>query len=116
MICFIWKMSQGLIEGYDLKWSFSDRRGRQVVPNIVRRSAAAKVRSAREKSLGVHGARIFNLLPQSVRDEDSGDYILFKNRLDIFLSQVPDQPTKAGLARAAASNSLLDQIPLLEVN
>ena len=47
------------------------------------------------------------------RNENSGDFALFKNHLDIFLSTVPDQPTIPGLSRAAATNSLLDQVPLL---
>ena len=62
---------------------------------------------------GVHGAHFFNLLPKRLRNEDSGDFELFKNHLDIFLATVPDQPTIADLARAALSNSLLDQVPLV---
>ena len=42
-----------------------------------------------------------------------GDFDLFKNHLDIFLSMVPDQPTIPGLVRSAGSNSLLDQVPLI---
>ena len=34
--------------------------------------------------------------------------------LDIFLAMVPDQPTSSGLARAAATNSLLDQVLLVK--
>ena len=64
-------------------------------------------------SLSVHGALLFNLLPKSLRNENSGDSLLFKNHLDIFLARIPDQPTTPGLARAAASNSLVDQVPLV---
>ena len=56
--------------------------------------------------LSVHGALLFNLLPKSLRNENSGDSLLFKNHLDIFLSGVPDQPTMPGLVRAAVTNSL----------
>ena len=112
-ICFLWKQSQGLIEGYDCKWQWSDRRGRLAVPKNIPHSAPARVRQARERSLGVHGARIFNLLPQNLRNENSGDFELFKNNLDIFLASIPDQPTTQGLGRAALSNSLLDQVPLV---
>ena len=111
-ICFLWKQSQGLISGYSIQWQWSDRRGWLAVPNGIPRHAPAKVRQARERSLGVHGARLFNLLPKSLRNESSRDFPLFKNHLDIFLSMVPDQPTTQGLVRAAASNSLLDQVPL----
>ena len=112
-ICFLWKVSQGLVSGYDVQWTNSERRGRTIVQPPYKHSAPAKVRSAREKSLGVHGARIFNLLPQYLRDENSGDYALFKNHLDLYLQTVPDQPSTPGLSRAAASNSLVDQIPLM---
>ena len=38
-----------------------------VVPHSVKRLAPAAVRRAREASLGVKGARIFNLLPVWIR-------------------------------------------------
>ena len=113
-ICFLWKQNLGLINGYDLKWQWSDRRGRLAIPNRIARDAPSKVKKARERSLGVHGAHIFNLLPKKLRNEDSGDFELFKNHLDIFLAMVPDQPTTTGMARAALSNSLLDQVPLVQ--
>ena len=112
-ICFLWKLTQGLISGYELKWQWSDRRGRLAVPHRIPRDAPSRVIKARDRSLGVHGAHLFNLLPKSLRNENSGDFELFKNHLDIFLAMVPDQPTTAGLARAASSNSLLDQVPLV---
>ena len=112
-ICFLWKLSQGLVEGYSIDWQWSDRRGRLAIPKNISRSAPSKVKQARERSLAVHGPRIFNLLPVNLRNENSGDFALFKNHLDIFLSRIPDQPTTPGLARAAESNSLLDQVPLV---
>ena len=112
-ICFLWKLSQGLVEGYTIDWQWSDRRGRLAIPKNIPRSAPTKVKQARERTLAVHGARIFNLLPVNLRNENSGDFALFKNHLDIFLSRIPDQPTTPGLARAAESNSLLDQVPLV---
>ena len=83
------------------------------IPNNIILKAPAKVKKARERSLGVHGARLFNLLPPNLRKENSGDFLLFKNHLDIFLSGIPDEPTTHGLVRAAVYNSLLDQVPLI---
>ena len=114
-ICFLWKLSQSLVEGYQIKWQMSDRRGRFATPNAIPNGAPSKVKNARERSLGVHGARLFNILPSYLRNENSGDFALFKNHLDIFLSMVPDQPTTPGLYRAARTNSLLDQVPLLSL-
>ena len=113
-ICFLWKLTQGLIEGYTISWQWSDRRGRLAVPANIPREAPSRVRAAREKSLSVHGAHLFNLLPKSLRNENSADFPLFKNHLDIFLSLIPDQPTTPGLARAAASNSLLYQLSIVK--
>ena len=112
-ICFLWKLTQGLIEGYSINWQLTDRRGRLAVPANIPRHAPTIVRVARERSLSVHGARLFNMLPKSLRNENYGDFLLFKNHLDIFLAQIPDQPTTPGLVRAADTNSLLDQIPLI---
>ena len=112
-ICFVWKLSQGLVDGYSLTWQWNERRGRFATPNPIPPSAPSMVKQARERSLGVHGPKLFNLLPITLRNENSGVFPLFKNHLDIYLSTIPDQPTTPALARAAASNSLLDQIPLI---
>ena len=86
------------------------------VPTNIFRQAAAMVKKARERTLGVHGAHLFNILPKNLRNEDSRDFPLFENHLDIFLAMVPDQPTTSGLARASNTNSLLDQVPLLSLS
>jgi len=93
-------------------WQHSPRQGRMAIPNNINTRAPAIVKKARERSLGVHGARLFNLLPKNLRNENSRDFLLFKNPLDIFLSEIPDQPT-THLVRAAATNSLLVQVPLI---
>ena len=113
MICLLWKASQGLTEGISVTWQYSERRGRYAIPVKIQRNAPLKVRKAREQSLSYHGVRLFNLLPVWLRNENCGDFDLFKNHLDIFLSQIPDQPTVSGLVRAAQTNSLLDQVPLV---
>ena len=110
---FIWKISQGLVQGYDLEFSNSDRRGRMVIPHEIKRHAPAAVRRAREASLSVKGARIFNLLPVWIRTLNGVTVDEFKTKLDQFLTGVPDQPTIPGRDRAASSNSLLDQLQII---
>ena len=112
-IIFIWKISQGLVKGYNLQFSHSDRRGRMVVPNPVVRHAPCRVRNAREATLGVKGAKIFNLLPVWIRTMNGISVDKFKSELDKFLAGVPDQPTVPGQGRAASTNSLLDQLQLV---
>ena len=113
MVIFLWKISQGLVKGYSVNFSSTGRRGRSIVPNSVVRSSPAVVKRARESSLGVKGANIFNLLPAALRDMNTEHVEAFKANLDAYLSTVPDQPTVGGRARAADSNSLLDQIPMM---
>ena len=113
ILIFLWKISQRKVEGYDIKFVSSDRRGRYAVPKTVCRSAPSSVRRAREGSLGVRGAMLFNLLPANVRDSNVTTVEAFKVLLDTYLQTVPDQPTVSGLIRAAETNSLIHQIPLV---
>ena len=116
MIIFLWKISKGLVKGYNVQFTPElGRRGRSIKPKTIVKSAPLSVRRARESSLAVKGAKIFNLLPVSIRNMNTDHIETFKSNLDSFLNQVPDQPTVAGLPRAAQSNSLLHQIPMLGV-
>jgi len=113
MVIFIWKVAMRFIDGYDMKFSGENsRRGREcTVANIVR-SSPISVRKAREGSLSVKGARMFNLLPIELRNLDSDKVYHFKKELDKILDKIPDQPTIAEEGRAAETNCLLHQIPM----
>ena len=112
-IIFIWKEIQGLVHGYEVTTTINPRRGRIVdIPGFVRLSPAT-VRKAREASLSVKGARLFNLIPRELRDIYNGPVDQFKRRLDEWLCGVPDQPTIPGRQRAAITNSLIDQVQLM---
>ena len=110
MVLFLWKISEGLVCGYDVTFTESDRRGRIAIPKPFIRTAPANVRRAREASLGVKGCKLFNILPDSVRNMRGTSLDSFKRELDKFLSSIPDQPTIPGLQRAAETNSLIHQI------
>ena len=115
-VMFLWKLCQGLVTGYDIAFTPPDSRtGRKAVPADIPRTPAS-LKHAREGSLAVKGVALFNSLPISLRNSDHGDTAMFKNHLDIYLANIPDQPTVAGLARGAQSNSLLHQIPLYELS
>ena len=65
----------------------------------------------KDRRLLVQGAKLFNILPKDLRiDFDSLTLNTFKNRLDVFLSTIPDQPTIPGHSRVAETNSIIDQI------
>ena len=112
MVIFIWKISEGLVKGYTMDFTDSERRGRLAVVRPHVASAPAAVRRAREASLGVKGSGLFNLLPATVRNMRGCTADVFKTALDKFLSTIPDQPSIGGLARAADNNSLLHQVPM----
>ena len=115
MVIFVWKITQGLVSGYSIPFtSIDSRTGRKALPAIVPDSTPAAVRKVKAGLLAVRGAQIFNLLPASLRNSEHGDILMFKNHLDIFLTNIPDEPTVQGLARGAQSNSLLHQIPHYE--
>ena len=117
MVIFLWKISQGLVHGYTVNFTgIHGRRGRTAIPRDIVSTSSASVKRARESSIGVKGVNIFNLLPASVRSLNTNNFDVFKEKLDAFLAEVPDQPTIAGLGRSAASNSLLHQIPLVLLN
>ena len=86
MVIFVWKIAMGLIDGYRLEFKGEGtRRGRECeVAKIVLLSPAA-VRRARENSLSVKGARMFNLLPADIRNITSDKVQHFKTKLDEFL-------------------------------
>ena len=109
-IIFIWKLSQGLITGYNLPFQQSERRGTVVTVPPMASSSPASVRRAREASLQVKGARLFNLVPRDLRDMSGVTVDTFKSGLDVWLKNIPDQPTIPGRQRGALSNSLIDQV------
>ena len=116
MVIFLCKISQGLVQGYSMQFtSTHGRRGRTAIPSDIVKNSPALVKKARESSIGVKGARIFNLLPLELRNMNCENVETFKKNLDNFLLNVPDQPAVSGLGRAAETNSLLHQIPLFDL-
>ena len=107
-IIFLWKIAEKHVDGYKLQFDFNARRGRVAVvhPSAPHLSSPA-VKKAREASLPVRGARLFNLIPKELMDL-SGTVDQFKAGLDLWLETIPDQPTVNGRHRAANTNSLID--------
>ena len=108
-IIFIWKVLQGYVQGYTIPVIHSPRRGRLIEVAQYHPDAPSAVRKAREASISVHGAKVFNLLPRHIRDISTGTPDQFKAELDSWLGTIPDQPTIPGRQRASPTNSLIDQ-------
>ena len=81
------------------------------VPPIVAGSPAA-VRRAKEASIRVKGAKLFNSIPQELRDLSGVKVDIFKAGLDAWLGTIADQPTIPTRQRAATTNSILDHVAM----
>ena len=110
-VIFLWKVAQQFVQGFNVDFVTSPRRGRLSVVRPLVQNAPLAVRKAREASLQVKGAKLFNLIPKVLRDM-TGTVVQFKAGLDSWLSLIPDQPTVSGRQRAAQTNSLVDQVQL----
>ncbi len=64
----------------------------------------------RESSFNVRGPRLFNKLPDSLRNITMCKVENFKSKLDKYLSTIPDKPLVNGYQKFSAnySNSIVD--------
>ena len=69
-------------------------------------------------SLSVQGPRLFNSLPRYIRNINNYTKDYFKQKLDEFLSRIPDEPLIPNYVgmRRAQSNSLVDMIKSIGLN
>ena len=110
---YIWRILEGHVPNFDVTTISSQwhpRRGREcLVPRILS-SAPSSIQRVRYDSLPIKGSRIFNSLPQYIRNITDVDVNTFKARLDGYLALVPDEPLIPGYTRyrGSISNSLLD--------
>ena len=110
-ICiYIWKILEGTVPNFGIEVSCSKRRGRSCIVPALRRAAPHKIQTIRFNSMGIHGPRICNCLPQKLRDMSSCSTDCFKRALDKHLSTVPDEPRVPRLIKycSKSSNSLIE--------
>ena len=92
----------------------SHRRRRDVcIPPL---KGSSSIRKLREQSFQVNGPKLFNCLPPAIRKIIKVSVEQFKEKLDLFLTNIPDEPNVDGLTpgacdpfTAAPSNSIIDQ-------
>ena len=96
------------------------KRGRMCTLPKISEKARQSLKSLREQWLQVHGAKRFNKLPWELRNLKNCDVAIFKEHLDKFLSQIPDNPVIGDLVlipcdqmTSKPSNSLQEWIPQL---
>ena len=95
-----------------IKANHTARRGRHCISPTV--SGSGRVANIMRSSLTVHGVQLFNALPQHVRDTTNVPVASFKEILDSYLANVPDEPLIPGhtARKQADSNSLFDMCKL----
>ena len=117
MIFYVWKILENIVpcvhsgNGSDvLQNDFNLRRGRLCTVPAIRRTKSS-LQTIRYKSFFVHGAKLFNMLPQSTRNISNCKFKIFKSSVDKFLSTIPDEPHLSGhnfRTGGSLSNCLLD--------
>lgn len=114
LMIYVWKIIQGLVPNFEGIGSItvqtdSERRGKMLeIPPMIRGSMK-KITTLRENSLIVLGARLFNCLPRDAREWEGG-LETFKEKVDRFLTTVPDKPALPHYHQSAASNSIIKQL------
>ena len=89
-IIYTWKVLEGLVPNFGVNEIHSDRRGRDCM--IPRLKGKQKFQSLQNQSFQVNGPRLFNCLPKNIRNIIRVSVPEFKEHLDKFLGQLPDQP------------------------
>ena len=113
-IIYTWKILENLVPNCGLEFSVSERRGRCV--NVPTLKGSKRIQNLREQSFQVHGPKLFNCLPHTIRNITRVSVEDFKEKLDQYLSTIPDEPNVDGLTpgtcdlyTAKPSNSIIDQ-------
>ena len=94
-IIFIWKIAQQLVMGYTMGFVDNPRRGRLAEVHQLSNQLPPAVRKAREASLPVKGAKLFNMIPKELRDM-AGTSLQFKEGLDKWLTNILTSPLSMG--------------------
>lgn len=118
IIMYVWYILEGIVPNLSEEDGITTkdhiRLGRKCVVPTVKRSPFA---GAIKASLRVHGTKLFNAMPRSIRNMKNCSKEDFKRKLDEVLWKVPDEPQMRRYTsyRRADTNSLLDMISLSSV-
>ena len=113
IVLYTFKIILGIVPNPGISWHHSPRRGLLVdVPFIQNNNGFGG--NLKHKSFFCTAARLFNCLPQNLRNMSCGINSI-KLNLDKFLKNIPDEPRLIGYTQysCAMSNSICHQIMLL---
>ena len=116
MIINAWRQIEGHTENILGLETKTDRNGRRILPSKLLTKANASRIKMRHKTLirnsfVVKTGRLFNAVHKDIRDIKGVSLKTFKDKLDVWLSRVPDTPKIDGYGAmvAADTNSIIDQ-------
>ena len=118
-ILYLWKIREKIVppvgEGNSGLFKLHARNGQTCDIPLAGRNTPRQIQKARDSSILVHGGKLFNCLPKSLRNCTECSLPEFKSKLDGFLALVPDEPIVQGYTQShsAYSNSLIKLVPLL---
>ena len=87
---YIWKIIEGISPNCGIEVTTSERRGREA--KVPQNKGSGKISSIREASFQVHAPKLFNSLPQKIRNLTNIGIDEFKIKLDKYLEMLPDEP------------------------
>ena len=119
-ILYAWQVLEGKVpnvssrENIGIQAHHNARTGRSCVyPRTY--FAQSRLRNIYDSSMVVHGSKLFNCLPRSIRNLSGCSLNCFKQILDNYLRIIPDKPVIPGYVGGNqtlyGSNSLLDILP-----
>ena len=116
-ILYCYKITHRLVLNCGLKWETNEYTGTQFIQTNCKKYE----NSTRTQSFHYMGPRLYNSLPQYLRNIDLNRSLLdWKIKLDNFLSGIPDNPVtspnesgQCDMFTAKQTNSLLSWIPFL---
>ena len=92
MIIYVWKVLEGLVPNCGITTKNHIRRGRLCIISPVKQSAPACIKTIRYSSFAIKGRQLFNIMPYYIRNMRGCSTLEFKNALDSFLANIPDEP------------------------
>ena len=106
-VIYTWKTIEGITPSVGITTCNSPRLGRFCKVPTLGRHSTGKIRTLRQNSPTVRGPQLFNSLPPDIRNITGCATNIFKNKLDRYLSQIPDKPRTPGYPMQAESNSIV---------
>ena len=107
IIIYTWKMLERIVPNIGINCYTSNRRGRVC---FIESNKRGSFQSLQHNSFRFAAPRLFNILPKTIRNTTSCNVEKFKQTLNKFLCQIPDEPLITGYTkfRCTNTNSIID--------